>query len=79
MKLVNRQFVKAMERELRANRHKGDWKQWRPNPLCLREQLGWYQYKLSLAIRNFDHRAIVEHSADLANIAMKSYEMTQGS
>jgi hypothetical protein len=67
-------FVRSMNAEIRSNEHKGDWRAWKPDPQAAILEINHHSKKLVEAIK---HRAILsvsEHSADLANIAMKADE-----
>lgn len=64
-------FVSLMRKELHANSRKGDrpgWLAMDANTLLL--EVYWHAAKLSAAVKNNDGPAIMEHSADVANMAM---------
>jgi hypothetical protein len=55
-RLVRPEFVAQMERELQANQHKGDWRQWYPTPLQVLAEIQHHQGKLMLALPNAEVR-----------------------
>jgi len=64
-------FLSLMRKELHANSRKGDrpgWLSMHPNTALL--EVYWHAAKLSAAVKNNDGPAIMEHSADVANMAM---------
>lgn len=64
-------FLSLMRRELHANSRKGDrpgWLALDANTLLL--EVYWHAAKLSAAVKNNDGPAVLEHSADVANMAM---------
>lgn len=64
-------FVKQMEQELKANAYKGDrpgWLKMTPDQALL--EIYWHISKLQRAVRDNDIAGILEHSADVANMAM---------
>lgn len=64
-------FLALMRRELHANSAKGDrpgWLKMDANTALL--EVYWHAAKLSAAVKNNDGPAIMEHSADVANMAM---------
>jgi hypothetical protein len=64
-------FLSLMRKELHANAGKGDrpgWLALDANTLLL--EVYWHAAKLSAAVKNNDGPAIMEHSADVANMAM---------
>lgn len=68
---VLRPFMAMMRRELHANSRKGDrpgWLAMDPNTALL--EVYWHVSKLSAAVKNNDALAIIEHAADVANMAM---------
>ena len=72
-------FVALMEAELHANSQKGD----RPGWLTMSPETGlleiyWHTAKLSAAVKNNDGPAIIEHSADVANMAMMLLDVCGG-
>lgn len=69
---VRPEFIAAMEFELQANQHKGDWNEWRPeDPLQVLSELQHHQGKLTKALSAANFLLIREHAADVANFAMK--------
>lgn len=69
------EFFCRMERELRINSSKGDWKGWKPDRMTCCDELRHHVRKLVRAIRLNDPERVSEFSADLANIAMKTAEV----
>lgn len=72
-------FVHLMRRELHANSRKGDrpgWLAMDANTLLL--EVYWHAAKLSAAVKNNDGPAIMEHSADVANMAMMVLDVCGG-
>ena len=72
-------FVKRMQEEMKANEHKGDWKEFsikENRPDILREIEHHYN-KLVLAFESDDDELIREHSADIGNIAMFMFKSTE--
>jgi len=61
-------FARVMERELEANRAKGDWKALNTET-ALRE-LAIHVVKLSRAVESGNQARILEHAADVANSAL---------
>lgn len=64
-------FLSLMRKELHANSRKGDrpgWMAMDANALLL--EVYWHTAKLSAAVKKNDGPAILEHSADVANMAM---------
>ena len=77
-RLVNADFVKRMEAELKANACKGDWKQWKPDVSQAKSELKHHILKLEDALEKGESQMVSEYAADVANIAMKIAE-THGS
>lgn len=72
-------FVALMRKELHANAGKGDrpgWLSMSPDALLL--EVYWHTAKLSAAVKNHDGPAILEHSADVANMAMMVLDRCDG-
>jgi hypothetical protein len=72
-------FLSLMRKELHANSRKGD----RPGWLAMGANVGlleiyWHVAKLSAAVKNNDGPAIMEHSADVANMAMMVLDICGG-
>ena len=64
-------FVSLMRKELHANASKGDrpgWLKMSADTALL--EIYWHTAKLSAAVKNNDGPEIIEHSADVANMAM---------
>jgi hypothetical protein len=61
-------FARMMERELKANDHKGGWKGCSPHVMFT--DLLYHVAKLGNALVRGQGAAMAEHSADVANIAM---------
>jgi len=74
--MIRPEFTDRMKAELSANRHKGDWTQWRPSAADLDKELWHHVQKLRRALADGKQEAVAEHSADVANICMKAHEMT---
>lgn len=69
-------FTERMEKEIKANAHKGDWR-----PFAIKEnrheilrEIEHHYNKLVTAYESGDEELIREHSADIGNIAMFMYE-----
>ena len=72
-------FVSLMRKELHANSRKGDrpgWLRMDANTALL--EIYWHTAKLSAAVKNNDGPAIMEHSADVANMAMMVLDICGG-
>jgi len=72
-------FLTLMRKELDANSRKGDrpgWLAMDANALLL--EVYWHTAKLSAAVKNNDGPAIIEHSADVANMAMMVLDVCGG-
>ncbi len=61
-------FAGVMDRELEANKAKGDWT--RLNTETSLRELAVHVVKLSRAVESGDQARILEHAADVANSAM---------
>lgn len=68
-------FSNLMERELNANKHKGEWKDL--HPLYLISELYYHVSKLHKAVENEDLEKTKEYSADCGNIAMMILDVTK--
>jgi hypothetical protein len=72
-------FLTLMRKELHANSRKGDrpgWLAMDANTALL--EVYWHAAKLSAAVKNNDGPAIMEHSADVANMAMMVLDVCGG-
>lgn len=72
-------FLSLMRRELHANSRKGDrpgWLRMDANTALL--EVYWHTAKLSAAVKNNDGPAIMEHSADVANMALMVLDICGG-
>jgi len=72
-------FLSLMRKELHANTGKGDrpgWLAMDANTALL--EVYWHAAKLSAAVKNNDGPAIMEHSADVANMAMMVLDVCGG-
>lgn len=72
-------FLSLMRKELHANAGKGDrpgWLRMDANTALL--EVYWHAAKLSAAVKNNDGPAIMEHSADVANMAMMVLDLCGG-
>lgn len=72
-------FLSLMRKELHANSSKGDrpgWLRMDPNTALL--EIYWHTAKLSVAVNKNDGPAIMEHSADVANMAMMLLDVCGG-
>lgn len=72
-------FLSLMRRELHANSRKGDrpgWLAMDANTVLL--EVYWHAAKLSAAVKNNDGPSIMEHSADVANMAMMVLDVCGG-
>lgn len=65
-------FADLMRRELDANAHKGGWSEMTPEALV--NEVWWHTAKLALAVREGDQLGVAEFAADVANLAMMTYE-----
>lgn len=63
-------FTRAMQRELDANAHKGDWTVWLPTRRRHFYELDYHAAKLKAAVCDGDPVRVREYAADLANHAM---------
>lgn len=72
-------FFQRMKIEMKANEHKGDWKQFaiRQNRPDILREIEHHYNKLVLAFESDDEELIREHSADIGNIAMFMFESTK--
>lgn len=72
-------FLSLMRKELHANSRKGDrpgWLGMDANTALL--EVYWHTAKLSAAVKNNDGSAIMEHSADVANMALMVLDICGG-
>lgn len=72
-------FLALMRRELHNNASKGDrpgWLKMSADTALL--EIYWHTAKLSAAVKNNDGPAIIEHSADVANMAMMLLDVCGG-
>lgn len=72
-------FLELMRKELHANADKGDrpgWLKMSADTALL--EIYWHTAKLSAAVKNNDGPAIIEHSADVANMAMMLLDVCGG-
>jgi hypothetical protein len=72
-------FLALMRKELHANADKGDrpgWLKMSADQALL--EIYWHTAKLSAAVKNGDGPAIIEHSADVANMAMMLLDVCGG-
>ena len=72
-------FVSLMRKELHANASKGDrpgWLKMSADTALL--EIYWHTAKLSAAVKNNDGPEIIEHSADVANMAMMLLDVCGG-
>jgi hypothetical protein len=72
-------FLSLMRKELHANSRKGDrhgWLAMDANTALL--EVYWHTAKLSAAVKNNDGPAIMEHSADVANMALMVLDICGG-
>jgi len=77
---LDHSFITAMQNELDENRdRKGDWRDWQPTHAEALEEMAHHVRKLTVAVEQAapfagstrEQRArIIEHTADVANIAM---------
>jgi len=72
---VRPSFIRQMQRELRRNQIKGDWRRWRPSIFLLVSELAYHQAKLVHALYTEQPKRVREFAADVANYAMKAHEM----
>jgi hypothetical protein len=72
--VVDPRFVEAMNHELAANQHKGDWSKWVPDVAQIQGELYHHLDKLNSAVMLGNPAAVREHAADLALIAMKAFQ-----
>lgn len=68
-------FLRAMQAELDANQHKGDWSAVRFDLVSAKSLLKEHVHKLDQALLFGDAAKIREHAADVANIVMKIDEL----
>lgn len=68
--LVDPAFVERMEAELRANAHKGDWREWRPDARRAKGELRRHVHKLLRALDAGLPGDVSEYAADVANVCM---------
>jgi len=66
-KIIN--FAEAMQNELDANSHKGDWQEWSDIEAMIAE-LEWHKAKLLFALKENDKDKCKEYIADCANILL---------
>lgn len=79
-KYVLSRFVARMDAEIVANEHKGDWNKWRPDIKEMCREIAHHAQKLGAIIKRSESSAVstgpvTELCADLANVAMKCYEV----
>ena len=73
VKILNPDFVKRMENELQDNAEKGVWKDWHPTKEEWLWEMQHHIAKLQHAISNQNTELVKEFSADIANLAEKSF------
>jgi hypothetical protein len=72
-------FLTLMRKELHANTSKGDRPGWlRMGASTALLEVYWHAAKLSAAVKNNDGPSIMEHSADVANMAMMVLDVCGG-
>ena len=71
--ILSDSFVKQMEKELQENQIKGNWEDWKPTKQEWLWEIQYHMAKLQIAIQNNEKENIKEYSADVANLAEKSY------
>jgi hypothetical protein len=75
MSVVRKEFIAAMELELAKNHHKGSWYDYRPSEADAMKELQIHVNKLQRVLNIHARNLIKEHSADVANCAMKIQEI----
>ena len=65
-------FAWIMAREIKANEHKGHWREWKNQKQQIKE-LRWHTDKLQGAMEEGNQELIDEYCADIANIAFFSF------
>lgn len=68
------EFADIMQRELDANRNKGNWAAWQPSASVLVSELMQHVGKLCYALATADKARVTEHAADTANCCLKAVE-----
>lgn len=76
MSNINLEFVMEMENQLIENSHKGQWDLWNPEAEEVISELKHHFDKLVFAIETRSIVKTKEHSADLANICSKAFEVS---
>lgn len=72
--LVRSEFVAQMEREIDANRDKGDWAAWDPEHGVIIGEIYHHTAKLDCAMSEGSPEKVLEYAADVAVLAMKAAE-----
>jgi len=72
-KILSDTFIERMEIELINNSDKGIWVNWKPTKEEWLWEMQHHMAKLQISIQNNDKEGIQEYSADVANLAEKSY------
>jgi hypothetical protein len=71
--ILSSNFPEQMEYELQSNEYKGKWTEWHPTKEEWLWEMQHHIYKLMHSIKNEEKVDIREFSADVANLAEKSY------
>lgn len=73
--MLLREFSAAMAEELVANAGKGSFSGWQPDADALLSETAHHMAKLRAALASHDVVATREHAADVANYAMKAWQL----
>lgn len=68
-------FIRKMDKELKANQHKGDWRKWKPSAIEGIKELNYHFAKLVYALAKCNRKSVSEHAADVACVCMKIDEV----
>jgi hypothetical protein len=76
--ILDENFINQMRYELRANAHKGNWQEWKPDYKEFCEELDHHVAKLKIAINYGNYKDTKEFSADTANLCEKAFTTFKG-
>lgn len=62
-------FAQSMKDELKANKEKGDWREWKDSTEIY-DELNYHMHKLYNAMHDNNFKAIKEHAADCGNFLL---------
>lgn len=72
---MDKDFVKACDREIAENKFKGDWTKYSPKGKKLIQEMTWHMNKLVVAIANGSPEMIKEYACDVGNYCEKAFAL----